>query len=84
MGAPDAAGDAQARLRCSPPGKGGDHDHGARGLRQLGRSSGGKRVAVFRFLTQDWSPWIALLRMRERWPELSFTMKAGYLDSSET
>jgi hypothetical protein len=26
--------------------------------------------AVFRFLSGDWSPWIALLRMRERWPEL--------------
>ena len=26
--------------------------------------------AVFRFLSEDWSPWIALLRMRERWPEL--------------
>ena len=25
---------------------------------------------MFRFLSEDWSPWIALLRMRERWPEL--------------
>jgi hypothetical protein len=24
-------------------------------------------------------PWITLLRMRERWPELRFEMKAGYL-----
>jgi hypothetical protein len=30
-----------------------------------------KPVAVFRFLSEDRSPWIALLRMRERWPELS-------------
>jgi hypothetical protein len=34
-------------------------------------------VAVFRFLSEDWSPWIALLRMRERSPELRFEMKAG-------
>jgi len=33
---------------------------------------------VFRFLSEDWSPWIALLRMRERWPELRYGMKAGY------
>jgi hypothetical protein len=44
-------------------------------------TSGGKPVAVFRFLSEDWSPWIALLRMRERWPELRFEMKAGYLHS---
>lgn len=37
-----------------------------------------KRVAVFRFLSEDWSPWIALVRMRERWPELRFYMRAGY------
>jgi len=30
-------------------------------------------------ISEDWSPWIALLRMRERWPELSFEMKASYL-----
>jgi hypothetical protein len=38
-----------------------------------------KPVAVFRFLSEDWSPWIALARMRKRWPELSFVMKAAYL-----
>jgi hypothetical protein len=36
-------------------------------------------VAVFRFMSEDWSPWIAFVRMRERWPELRFDMKAGYL-----
>ena len=41
-------------------------------------------VAVFRFLSEDWSPWIALVRMRERWPELRFEMKAGYLESIES
>jgi hypothetical protein len=41
--------------------------------------SGVKPVAVFRFLSEDWSPWIALVRMRRRWPELRFGMKAGYL-----
>ena len=43
-------------------------------------TSGVKPVAVFRFLSEDWSPWLALLRMRERWPELRFEMKAEYLE----
>jgi hypothetical protein len=42
------------------------------------------QAAVFRFLGEDWSPWIALLRMRERWPELRFEMKVGYLELIET
>jgi hypothetical protein len=41
---------------------------------ERGDISGVKPVAVFRFLSEDWSPWIALLRMRERWPELSFKL----------
>jgi hypothetical protein len=48
------------------------------------RRDGVKPAAVFRFLSEDWSPWIALVRMRERWPELRFEMKAGYLESIET
>ncbi len=39
--------------------------------------SGLKLVAVFRFLGEDWSPWIALVRMRERWPGLRFDLRAG-------
>ena len=52
-----------------------------RGPVGLARSdaSGGKPAAVFLFLSEDWSPWIALVRMRERWPELRFETKAGYL-----
>jgi hypothetical protein len=42
-------------------------------------TSGVKPVAVFRFLSEDWSPWIALLRMRERWPELSLKLVPSYL-----
>ena len=38
-----------------------------------------KPVAVFRFLSEDWSPWIALVRMREKWPELSFKLIPSYL-----
>ncbi len=38
-----------------------------------------KPVAAFLFLSEDWSPWIALVRMRERWPGLRFNMTAGYL-----
>ena len=52
--------------------------------RRILRKGGGKPVAVFRFLSDDWSPWIALLRMCERWPELRFEMKAGYLEMSAT
>jgi len=43
-------------------------------------TSGVEPVVVFRFLSEDWSPWIALLHMRERWPELRFEMKAGYFE----
>jgi hypothetical protein len=42
-------------------------------------SSDMKPLAVFRFLGEDWSPWIALLRMRARWPELSFKLIPSYL-----
>ncbi len=44
-------------------------------------ASGLKPLAVFRFISEDWSPWIALLRMRERWPELSFRLIPSYLDT---
>jgi len=43
-------------------------------------SIGGEVVAVYRFLSEDWPSSIAVLRMRERWPELRFDMKAGYLE----
>jgi hypothetical protein len=47
------------------------------------RNAGGvKPLAVFRFLSEDWSPWIALLLMRERWPELSFKLIPSYLDTA--
>jgi len=44
-------------------------------------ANGVKPLAVFRFISEDWSPWIALLRMRERWPELSFKLIPSYLDT---
>jgi hypothetical protein len=47
-------------------------------------ASGVKPAAVFRFLSEDRSPWIALLRMRERWPELRFEMRPEYLKFNET
>ena len=43
------------------------------------RREGVKPVAVFRFLSEDWSPWIALVRMRELWPELRFKLIPSYL-----
>ena len=48
--------------------------------RARSEEGGEKRAAVFRFLSEDWSPWIALLHMRERWGELRFEMRAGYLE----
>ena len=43
-------------------------------------TNGGKPVAVFRFISEDWPPWVAVLRMRERWPELRFEMRVGYFE----
>ena len=55
-----------------------------RGVKGGGVKGGGvEPVAVFRFLSEDWSPWIALLRMRKRWPDLRFEMKPEYLEMSE-
>ena len=45
-------------------------------------TSGSKPVAVFRFLSEDWPPWVAVLRMRKRWPELSFKLIPSYLDTA--
>jgi hypothetical protein len=45
------------------------------------RKSGAKPVAVFRFLSEHWSSWVTLLRMRERWPELSFKLIPSYLQA---
>lgn len=39
-------------------------------------------LATFEFLSEDWSPWIALLQMRKRWPELAFKLVPSYLDGS--
>ncbi len=46
--------------------------------------SGLKPVAVFRFPSEDWSPWIALARMGERWPALRFDLTGAYLEYSRT
>jgi hypothetical protein len=45
--------------------------------RERRETNGGNPVAVFHFLSEDWSPWIALLRMR--WPELSSELVPRYL-----
>lgn len=49
--------------------------------RRVGRT-GLKAVAVFSFLSEDWSPWVALARMRERWSGLRFEMRAAYLEDA--
>jgi hypothetical protein len=36
-------------------------------------------VAVI-VITEDWSPWIALVRIWERWPGLRFELKVEYLE----
>jgi len=43
---------------------------------------GGKPVAVFRFISEDWPPWVAVLRMRERWAGLSFELIPSYFHSA--
>jgi hypothetical protein len=48
--------------------------------RREGRA-GLKPVAVFQFVSEDWSPWIALVRMRERWPQLRFDLGCEYLEA---
>jgi hypothetical protein len=45
--------------------------------------SGVKPVAVFRFLSEDWPPYIALVRMRELWPGLSFSLSVEYLQYAQ-
>ena len=40
--------------------------------------SGLEPVAVFRFLTEDWSPWMAFAHMRARWPDLRFVLTPSY------
>lgn len=37
--------------------------------------------AVFRFLSEDWSPWIALAELRRRYPELAFNLAPSYLEA---
>jgi hypothetical protein len=44
-------------------------------------TSGVKPVAVLRFLSEDWSPWIVLRLLRERWPELRFKLAPSYLQT---
>lgn len=47
-------------------------------------ASGVRPVAVFRFLSGDWSPWIALPRMRECWPEFAVRDESGvFADGDE-
>jgi hypothetical protein len=41
-------------------------------------TNGVKPAVVFRF-PEDWAPWIAHVRMRERWPVLSFRLFPSYL-----
>jgi hypothetical protein len=45
-------------------------------------TSSGKPVAVFRFISEDWPPWMAVLRMRKLWPELSFELIPSYLHTA--
>lgn len=40
-----------------------------------------KPVAVFRVISEDWWSCVALIQIRERWPELNFMLKPAYLQS---
>lgn len=35
----------------------------------------GREVTKIRFFSADWTPWRALATIRERWPDLNFTIK---------
>jgi hypothetical protein len=37
-----------------------------------------KALAVYHFLSEEWSPWIALRRLRARWPQLSFACRVDF------
>ena len=41
-------------------------------------------MQIFFFATCAPTPWVALLRMRERWTELSFNLVPSYLDALPT
>ena len=38
-----------------------------------------KPAAVFRVISEDWWSCVALIQIRERWPELNFMLKPAYL-----
>src|SRR5260221_14558616 len=42
-----------------------------------------KALAVYHFLSEEWSPWIALRRIRARWPHLSFALRVDYPETIE-
>jgi hypothetical protein len=47
-------------------------------LRRAGE--GVRQVYAFTFLTEDWSPWIAIAKLRERWPTLEIALRPRYLE----
>ena len=46
-------------------------------LRRAGE--GVRLIYAFTFLTEDWSPWIAVKKLRARWPTLLFELRTDYL-----
>lgn len=48
----------------------------------LRRAGGGmvRQVYIFTFLTEDWSPWLAVAAIRRRWPGLRFELRAAHLE----
>src|SRR5690349_21674619 len=46
-------------------------------LRRAGE--GVRQVYAFTFLTEDWSPWVAVAKLRTRWPMLEFELRPDYL-----
>ena len=47
---------------------------------ELRRCAGMARenVGVFRFVAENWAPWLALRTIQKRWPALQFTMRCQY------
>ena len=44
-------------------------------------SSAGERTVSFTFWSADWTPWRALLQLRQRWPALRFDLRPSYRQS---
>jgi hypothetical protein len=45
---------------------------------QRSRNDAVDQVGVFRFLAENWAPWLALRSIKAQWPEIRFAMSCRY------